>query len=696
MLPINANFILDANNNNPPDFDSIDTENVILVDLPQSTQKDAGIITNPSEVLHSDVLPSFQMHNFMFNRTLNDISFSNELPPEYEESLTGTLASSSNQLNEENSVTFGIEDIDKNNLLLNNLDKLQKINLPFDAHITLTQDMPQIDSPCISVSPLKTYLPGDMVYGYIIFENKSEFRIPFEMFLVSMECEIGVRDPKRKNIVQKKLITMYDLEASFNVLGMDGDNDTCHVWDSSDKTYVGFERRSLDPGVPIKKFFRFKIPNYILDDCCADQITEHLKTPPSFGLNKSIWKNTASTIEIEKALGYGRMSKAGSPIHVNDFALNGEYCSFYINAQIIGKRLDEYKPFYTRHTTHQYDFIFIKNVEHYFRVGKPPPSTNDYVYTNGSTKIQLEYFEKMANEAIEVLAEREMLKNIDITETRDQDEIIFSSNGKSKASSVCEDEKCLSKLNISNNYSNKVSFEFKKDLFSKLDGTLNATFELDKHSTVKGFLPKLLEPNTINILNDDAYMKSVSPTLKLKLIYKPNKEMKDSLKLPTTININPNIISVTLQSAYSIPFAIDNDFLLNDYQTIKETLSRFPVYFNKIVQMMKKTASSIPRATYDLLKGLGYCMYDEFLISDVFKQQTIDLQNKWEFNSTLNAYECSTEIKLEFDVKSILAAPKALLPSFQTCLFARMYKLKLNVSVKKSKSCSTTFPITVV
>lgn len=695
MISNNNNGYISGYEYNPPDFDSIDKTDVIFVNECQDEKSQNTKPAITSESLHndfdSDVLPSFQMHNFMFNRALTDVSLSNDLLPEYEESVSDTIASSAGLSYDQNSTLT----LDPAKSLLNNLDKLQRINLPFEAKVTLTKEIPVFDKPYVKENPLKTYYPGEMVYGFIIFENISQYHIPFEMFLVSMECEIGVKNPNGDGNIKKKIMTMYDLEASFNILGVDEYDVNHNRFDPVDKARLGFEKRSLDPGSKIKKFFRFKIPNYVLDDCCSDQITEHLKTPPSYGLNRTIWKDTASSIKVNPVLGYGSLGSSGSPILANDYALGGEYCSFFINAQIIGKKLEEYKPFYTKDTTHQYDFIFIKNVEHYFRVGKSQLNDTEFNHSTGTTIDQLESFERTAIEAMEVLSEREMLQKIDITDRRTQDEIIFSTSGKRK-SCIEENEKCLSKLQISNEYSDSMEFEFKKDFFSKVNGKLKVTCALSKDATIESFSPKLLESKPINILQNISYMKAVSPTLKLDLTYVPTESTEDISKLPKSIVIKPNIISASFQSPYCIPFNIDKDFLLNDYKTIRQNLACFPLYFNKLHQMMRDSGNRIPKSTYDLLRGLGYCKYDEFQISNVFKPHTVDLSDSWKFNAETGFYHCSTEISLELDVKSILATPKVLLPSFQTCLFARMYKVRFDISPKKSKLTSTTFPITVI
>ncbi|GAV26957.1 hypothetical protein PMKS-000418 [Pichia membranifaciens] len=634
----------------------------------------------------SDLLPSFEMHNFMFNRTLTD-----DLPPAYQESITDTVGSSTEN---NDSVHLSEPTLNPANFVLNNLHKLQKINLPFDVRVTLTEQMPQLGMPFESRNPLKSYFPGDMVYGFAIFENKSNTSLPFEMLLVSMECEIGVSHPKNKRQVKTKILRMYDLEASYNFLYVDSQNTQCNLLDPSDNTRIGFRSRAMDPGARVKKFFKFRIPQTMLDDNCAEQFPEHLKIPPSFGVNVHSLNNVASAININPHLGYGRLDRVGSPIKVNDYALKGEFCSFFINIQVVGKRLDAYKKFYTKNTTHQYDFIFLKNAAHYFRVGKvseSPESTASY----GSTADQLDLIEKTAQEAIEVLAERKMLKDIDITNIHHQDEIIFSSTGKRKASMDVLRSRGTEKLPLDMSYKQLMTFHFKKDLFSKLNGQLSVLCKMDRETTLKSFSPKMLELNPASVLFNEEYMKISSPVLDLELTYEPL--VQGDKKLPSSLYITPTMMAVDVQSAYNIPFTIDGDFVRQSADVNKTRFNKFAAYYAKIGESMLELETAIPKSTNELLKGMAYVRYQEIRIPNVFKAVNIDvLPNCWVLDSETGTYKFKTKVSLEYDVKNILMAPKALLPSFQSCKISRLYKIHVGVTPRKAKTECAAFPVTVV
>lgn len=649
-----------------------------------------------------DVLPSFEMHHFMLNRSLSQPEYHLIFPPEYEDSMAETSISSLSNFQNQQNDTPEIPSFDSSELLLNNLHKLQRINIPVNVSITLTKEMPEMGKPFEKEYPLKQYYPGEMVYGFATFENTSPFEIPFEILLVSMNCDIGVKNAEINSQTGKRIITSYDLEASYH-FDNNGNNSEIQDIDPFDNIYTCFgPRRVLKPHNKVKKFFKFRIPTYLLDDNCDHQFSEHLKIPPSFGINKYSWNSRACAIGINKTLGYGRLEKTGSPLKVNDSALNGEFCSYYISVDIIGKRLDSYKKFYKPETKHQYDYIFLKNVEHYFRVGKSPQDIEERVLNYGSTKSQLDYIENIAKETIEVLTERGMLQEVDVTNIRDQDEIIYSTNGKNKASISMDIERNLEKqgLNVEEFYEKSFTKSIKKDIFFKVNGELRVNCKMKKEARMQSFLPKMMERKESSVLFDVEHMKASSPIVKFELEFKPfeEREIKNT-KLPNSIEITPAMKAIDLQSANSIPFLIDNDFIIQDLNDIKQYFEKFKLYYTKIKELLCQTKSKVLKSTYDILKGMANLEYNEIEIPNILKSENINLQGKWIYDSKSKIYKCEFEYKLELNLKDIMINPKALISTFQTCLFARLYKVQLDITtknMKNDKKNKLTFPITVV
>ncbi|KGK34475.1 hypothetical protein JL09_g6376, partial [Pichia kudriavzevii] len=131
-----------------------------------------------------------------------------------------------------------------NLLLLNNLDKFQKLDVPLDIQIVLTKSIPKIGSPKPErENPLRQYRPGEVVCGYIIIENKTKEPIPFEMLLVSLEGNMTITNPaKPHELIRKKFLKTYDLSACFHYgcIDLASQNVSENTFiDEFDQTYLG-------------------------------------------------------------------------------------------------------------------------------------------------------------------------------------------------------------------------------------------------------------------------------------------------------------------------------------------------------------------------------------------------------------------------------------------------------------------------
>ncbi|GME98577.1 unnamed protein product [Ambrosiozyma monospora] len=141
----------------------------------------------------------------------------------------------------------------------------------------------------------------------------------------------------------------------------------------------------------------FKIPSTLLDTVCEHQSPEHLVLPSSFGVDVESFKGESGKIQFNKNLGYGRLDCFGTPVRTNDLSANGQSISYFINARMIGRHLDFHKKFYTKKTDHGFDFIFIQNKQHFFRVSTAGENKNNnsdsawYFRSNFSSDEQVEH-----------------------------------------------------------------------------------------------------------------------------------------------------------------------------------------------------------------------------------------------------------------------------------------------------------------
>lgn len=724
--------------------------------VPLDAQQTNGEAVDGEEVtLLEDVLPSFEMHNYMFNRTIYDtenISSSGN-PPSYEDM---NVPSTTSNIAPRDLNNFVDPTKNPNLLLLNNLEKFQKIDLPLTVQVVLTKTVPRLGSKQERENPLRQYRPGEVVCGYITIENKSDDAIPFEMFLVSLEGELTIPHPhKPEELIKKKFLKTYDLSACFHYGCIDLASQGVSLqtrMDELDKSLIGFDNdRVITPKIKHKKFFAFKLPHYLLDTSCFDQLPSHLKLPPSFGVDKSAFKGLAKYIKVDPFLGYGRLDRYGSPIKTNDYAADGQSVSYYISVQFIGRKLDFYKKFYTNDTKHEYDFIFLKNVEYNFRVDTSS-NTDEYSADDSlsdiSTTQQLKMTENMITDKLHEIVERKNLKKIGITDPRKQDEIIFSNMSNNKKSQqlyraelvpLLSDTK--TSMSDGEGFSRVKTVKLVKDFFSKVEGDMTVRLSMNRNSQLRAIKPKQLKHasskpssksnsslslNTQNQLNSNSSSftslrsLTLSPTtssdsvsglrpvtsaperLYIYLSFK-NPDLKRNTKpnLPSTITFSPSLRVYNIQSPYPIPVTFDNKYLFNgglEPENLQNLKKKFSFYYQELVDVLKDLDSGLARSMYNKVNGLAKLHVSEQVVKRLFETQTIDLHNQWKFNKERNIYECEFGIPLVFDSKNMeKISSYCVVPGFQQCLLSRLYAVDVEVSIKKARAkMNMKFPVHVV
>ena len=235
--------------------------------------------------------------------------------------------------------------------VLDNIDKLpQARSSPLTIEIYVTKDVPIPNANNEVETKLKEYSCGDVVNGYIIISNTSDRDVDFGLFTVSLECTIKAiylsSDPatnKRSHrILLKKLLKMYDLNASYNygpIPSSAGIQYNLDDVDEVDGTIMGLPNdRILKANLRYKKFITFKFPQMLLDNTCPHNVLRHTMPPPSFGIDNTAFLDRASTITVNKALGYGFLSYRGSPVKVKDYAFDDISVSYTIEAKFIDKK----------------------------------------------------------------------------------------------------------------------------------------------------------------------------------------------------------------------------------------------------------------------------------------------------------------------------------------------------------------------
>lgn len=452
----------------PPPESNTTTNHVAtnsIVDNQGDDQSQASIL--------EDILPSFQMHNYMFNRPVYDAENESFLPndelPEYQSelnTLNSIRRSLTNYRNSQDLNTFSINNNNNNNrnnnnttrdlienpnlLLLNNVDKLPTVKLPIETKIVLTKKQPMIGKLFERESPLTQYRPGDVITGYVTIKSTIDKPIPFDNLLVSLEGELktpngGLKTVDRK-ILNKTFLKMYDINACYHnghipLMAHGLRNPTRLQHDTIDDTVIGFdETKRVLPSIIHKKFFTFKLPNNLLDTTCPEQLHEHLNLLPSYGFDYQSLGDIGEyeNMDVDPVLGYKRCEQVyGSPIRVNDMALKGQSISYYIKVQMIGlsSSIEKLNLDIKLPKDLKYPYVVFTNENHHFRVDVSKiddnllPNNNLFdndrmIETNIRTYEQLTNFENSVIRSIAEFKTKRQLTEAGVINKFVQDEMI--------------------------------------------------------------------------------------------------------------------------------------------------------------------------------------------------------------------------------------------------------------------------------
>ena len=108
----------------------------------------------------------------------------------------------------------------------------------------------------------------------------------------------------------QKFIDMVDLVGSYQDCSSDKNisqltSPYCRdYYDEHDQTYSIIKGRKLVPKRTVKRFFSFKIPTRVLDIACSEDVTTHLKLPPTIGD-----KNVNDFSFVNTSIDYGVLAR---------------------------------------------------------------------------------------------------------------------------------------------------------------------------------------------------------------------------------------------------------------------------------------------------------------------------------------------------------------------------------------------------
>ncbi|KAG7885199.1 hypothetical protein KL938_001456 [Ogataea parapolymorpha] len=641
---------------------------------------------DPENEYYEDVLPSFEMHNYLFNRTLFDTERIPQLGlPQYGESYPESTTSSQ-------SVAAGnqISPIDNPDLLvLNNLNTLQTIDLPLEVSIVFTKKFPIFGEPYEKESPLRCYQLGEMIVGFVTIENTCNEIIPFEMLLVSLEGTMTA--PQSPNSTCSKyhrqtFLRTYDLSACFHhgcINPTPYKMGECLSRDPVDDTLYGFgDLKEIFPGAKHKKCFAFRLPSYLLETSCSSSTLDHLPVPPSFGVSPFALGGKAMDIRVNEALGYGRADDQGAPIVTNDFCDKGLSITYSVNLRLLGRPQELYKRFYKRHTTHDYQFIIVRDFSIPFRF----TNTNIPACHDGrDAEKQIDKIEHQVAETLVDLEERRGLIEAGITDTKEQDQLLAAEGTDKKKSFGFPTDPCLktpSKIRLGKGFL-KTDTQFEVEIQST-DGMALSSFEpaplkrvaLASTKDSSSQLPRY-KPSTFSSSSsvfEDVSVSTVPTELNAELTHIDFVLRTTDNVLPQEITVKPGLKALNIYSGHHLPLVFNENTPCKFYEpsVFFKINRKFEHYVWELQRLAKRTNCSISKQLYESLLSLNK-MRCKGRTLDVFEEQRIRL--KWE--KTKEGFVANVNVPLIYESKKTRNVH--LIPSFQTCFLARQYVLELKI-----------------
>lgn len=330
------------------------------------------------------ILPLYRMYSNTIRKNLTPtVEDLRQAPPGYEltPQTLAALTPAVSPLAEPDDY-FGAEATEEN--LLENAYKLPRLALwnrnlykDLGVEIVFTELVGKIGKKPVIIDPTLLELKqGDYLYGYVLITNRTQHEIPFDVLAVTLDGVEMIYDELSVTIpsVMERFLLMFDFAALWNDAYLDrlvsdhnNPHHLDHLVDPVDGLFVQLDlRKVLRAGVTYKKFFAFRLPEKCLDSVCRHGLVKHLQLPPTMGVGK-----------YQRMLAFQKKRTATEsepvPTHTPDLAFPDAVISYCILARIIGP-LSNYDDIITQRPPGKADQYVIVNEAHtYFRV---VPATN--------------------------------------------------------------------------------------------------------------------------------------------------------------------------------------------------------------------------------------------------------------------------------------------------------------------------------
>lgn len=608
--------------------------------------------TDHSEKIPCHLLPSFQMHNYLFNRNIVDDQYccSNN-PPEYKFDNT----------NDETTFDFENHDSTSGLSIFKKSPELPTVSVPLKVSIEFTR------TPVKHNHFYNEYKPGSIISGCVTIQNERPNAISFDMIYISLEGEISLPNTSitcNSRYFSHTFLKMYDLNILKEQLTVETSGKR-----SKNIVLLGFDKsKQILPGATHILFFEFELPHYVLDCLCKDQCNQHLKLPPSLGIRSKFFGESFDRTNDISKIQFKREKN-----DVNDLSCPYQSVTYSINVLITSKQSSG-------------ETAILKNVLRYFNV-----------------ETSTEYRKKSQASVISTPTTKQidLIKKLTIEHLKESSENLLLNSNAGKSSQLLQNlnftDKPIEKNPCQKFILNKNIINFKGSMWSSIAGEMAIEVKKNKFGSIKAFRSKVFT-NSLNTDLPPAY--DEINTVSLALTFDAEKKSKNC-KLPSSIEIGFMLRAINLYSESPIPFVVDEDFLLNDglsKKNVQKIKSQFKCY---LTELRKKVCMGNDQDDQTLLRVVNsmskLCVW-QYFIDDYYRAQKFDLKNKWAFDPSTELYKCNLDVPMHVDVEKLYRSSNYhLVPSFQSCYMSRFYGIDLDIKVNKGlQEVKVKYPVRIL
>jgi hypothetical protein len=702
-----------------------------------------GIHIDDNEADNDDLPPIYDRHSVSIPSLVSDPTYEiGGLTPSQHTTQSNLLSQSSSQ-GEDSRFILADEQTNWQETILDNthlLKNLTETNNPNSNAISIkihfTKDICQVGKKQVEIDPsLFEYKQGDYLNGYVVIKNDSDTPIPFEMFYLVFEGTMKIFDSKSGKFKHSRnFLQMFDFSGSWNdghinrlITEFENPYECPDVRDSLDGSFLSFaNHKEIMPNRLYKRFFTFKIPNFLLDtECNEHNLSTHVQLPPSMG---------CPTVE--------KLGRHKAP--VKDFSMQDSAITYGVLARFVGRK-SKYNVDKSLFKSDDAilvnskgdEFLILKEEYNFVRILQQSHilSKSEQAMKYVETKLLYDNLTNRVREKIEFGKQlRDTLENqdfdtsIDMTRRFSDTDLELSKRRQDYQSGTRDIKHNPA---IKNEYS--FNYLLKKKFFS---GSVKEIGTLQICTPKKEYPVKYIPPKQFRlkpITDDDTKSWTLDIPLDLTYSFPHLNERGDIKKIPHVKSIFADLVVLTVKSdKYPIPVEFHHDIIYQPSRNKAQPTTAFrdtDTFENNVVKPMQSLSNDL----YHIAKELGENFKMEKQLVDDIKA-ICQLQSK-----ANNLWICDAKIKT--DTETVALSPKAfnsipwerkgnsqyskrlnlvlnlesavlktlgssktlskaydsfcLVPNFQYCRMARLYFIRLSIGLSNNEIVHIKLPVSI-